>query len=128
MHVDTLIKNAKIVSPELGQSDYLALPKHSPLPLGIVISGHWPVCISRTLSEGMDIETPFTSPKGEQAWVRKYGLNHWIFPNWKLDIKDKRHALQVAGYVRFVHLNEPVPRTVQLKKRPGAWNWHIGLQ
>lgn len=117
-----------VVSPELGQKDFLALPKESPLPLGIVLSGHWPVCISRTLSENIDTNKPFASPKGEQAWVRKYGDNYWVYPNWKLDIRDKRSMLQMAGYALFVHLNEFVPGSVHLKKRPGMWNWDIGLQ
>jgi U32 family peptidase len=117
-----------MVSPELGREDLLSLPKQSPLPLGIVLSGHWPVCISRTLSEGIDMDKPFASPKGEQAWIRKYEENYWIYPNWKLDIRDQRNTLQMAGYVLFMHLYEYVPRTVQLKNRPGMWNWDIGLQ
>ena len=31
-----------IVSPELSGDEYLMLPRHSPIPLGIVIGGNWP--------------------------------------------------------------------------------------
>ena len=62
-----------IVSPELGKKDYLALPGQSILPLGIVLSANWPLCISRTLAEQFKEGTPFTSPKGETAWAAKYG-------------------------------------------------------
>ncbi len=116
-----------IVSPELGREDYILLPKHSPLPLGIVISGNWPLCVSRILSENLKTDLPFTSPRGEQAWVRKYGSDFWIYPNWKLDIRAKKDELQKAGYKLFVHLLEPLPRTVKLKKRPGMWNWDLNL-
>jgi putative protease len=116
-----------IVSPELGRDDYLLLPKHSPLPLGVVIRGNWSLSISRTLSENLKTDTPFTSPKGEQAWVRKYGSNFWVYPNWTLDITAKQDVLQRAGYSLFVHLVEPLPRQVKLKKRPGLWNWDLDL-
>ena len=58
-----------IVSPELGEKDYLALPGQSILPLGIVLSANWPLCISRTLSEQFKEGAPFTSPKGETSWA-----------------------------------------------------------
>jgi len=117
-----------IVSPELEQSDFLALPKHSPLPLGIVISGSWPLCISRTISDDIKQNKPFTSPKGEQAWFAKYESNYWVFPNWKLDLTVKKDKLKRAGYQMFVHLLEPIPAAVKLKKRPGLWNWEVGLK
>jgi len=116
-----------IVSPELGRDDYFSLPKLSPLPLGIVVSGNWPLCISRTLSENLKTETPFISPRGEQAWVKKNGSDFWVYPNWKLDIRDKKDALQVAGYSLFVHLIESIPKSVKLKRRSGYWNWDIDL-
>jgi len=117
-----------IVSPELKQSDFLALPQHSPLPLGIVISGSWPLCISRTISDDIQQNKPFSSPKGEQAWVVKYDSVYWVFPNWKLDLTAKMDKLKRAGYQMFVHLLEPIPAAVKLKKRPGLWNWEIGLK
>jgi len=70
----------------------------------------------------------FASPKGEASWVRKYGPDYWVYPNWKLDIHMKKNELQKAGYRMFVHLYEPLPRQIKLKKRPGMWNWDLGLQ
>ncbi|MBT8356847.1 MAG: U32 family peptidase, partial [Deltaproteobacteria bacterium] len=117
-----------IVSPELGAKDFFLLPKQSALPLGIVISGSWPLCISRTISEKIKKGIPFTSPKGEQAWVKKIGSNFWVYPNWKFDISKKMNELKRAGYQLVVHLNEPLPKGVKLKKRPGMWNWDVGLR
>jgi len=119
--------NGVIVSPELGEADMMPLPKQSPLPLGIVISGNWPLCIARILTEQMETDTPFTSPKGEQAWVTRYGSNYWIYPNWIVDLKDQKQKLEKAGYRLFINLKEPIPRKVKLKQRPGRWNWSIGL-
>ncbi|MBW2603354.1 MAG: U32 family peptidase [Deltaproteobacteria bacterium] len=116
-----------VVTPELGQKDFFSLPEQSPLPLGIVISGNWPLCISRALSNDLKTETSFTSPKGESAWVNKFESDYWVFPNWELDLSIKRTALEKAGYSLFVHLLEPVPKDVPLKKRPGLWNWGLEL-
>lgn len=116
------------VSPELGEVDILALCRQRPIPLGMVLSGHWPLCISRTLAPEMKLNTPFESPRKEQAWVAQYGSDDWIFPNWKLDFGEKRTLLEKAGISVFAHLDEPVPPSVRLKERPGLWNWGIGLQ
>jgi putative protease len=120
--------NGVIVSPELHRQDYLDLPQHSPLPLGIVVSGIWPLCVSRTLSEEMTIDAPFTSPKGEKGWVHQYGTDYWIYPNWAIDLERQTKELVNAGYCLLVDLLEPVPRGIKMKKRPGAWNWRIGLK
>ena len=117
-----------IVSPELDSQDFLQLPKNSPLPLGIVISGNWPLSISRILSPEFKTDTDFTSPKGEHGWVKKYGPDFWIYPNWKLDISSKKDELKKAGYLMFVHLVEPVPAKVKMKKRSGLWNWNLKLK
>ncbi|UCD33290.1 MAG: U32 family peptidase [Desulfobacterales bacterium] len=116
-----------IVSPELGRKDYLMLPKRSPLPLGIVVSGRWPLCISRVLPQQLAMENPFISPKGEAAWIRKVASNYWVFPNWSLNLKAKQNALKGAGYSLFVHLIEPIPKAIKQKKRPGLWNWELEL-
>ncbi len=116
-----------IVSPELGGEDYLKLPKRSPLQLGIVISGNWPLCVSRILSGHLKTCKPFVSPKGEEAWAKQYGSEYWVYPNWQLDIREKRKELEKAGYILFVHLFEPLPIGVSLKKRPGMWNWDLNL-
>ena len=125
--LESLGFSGAIVGPELGRKDYLLLPKHSPLPLGMVISGNWPLCVSRVLSDQLEIDTSFASPKGEKAWTRKFGSDYWVYPNWTLDLKAKQRALERAGYSLFVHLVEPVPKDVDLKKRPGLWNWDLEL-
>ena len=117
-----------IVSPELSRLDILSLPLKSPLPLGIVIFGSWPLCISRTLPPQLTLDHPFRSPKAEVGWATRYGFDYWIYPGWRLDLLRHRKALVQAGYRRFIHLIEPIPEQVRLKKRPGLWNWDIGLQ
>jgi len=116
-----------IVSPELGQQDYMDLSQKSILPLGIVVSGNWPLCVSRTLSPDVPARVGFSSPKGEDAWVEKHGSLNWLFPNWKLDLLAHKERLQKAGYTLFVELNEPIPKSIQLKKRQGFWNWRLDL-
>jgi putative protease len=116
-----------IVTPELGQKDYLLLPGQSPLPLGIVLYGNWPLCVSRVLSNQLETETLFMSPKGEAAWATKIESDYWVYPNWKLDLETHRKTLEKGGYRLFVHLLEPIPKEVTLKKRPGLWNWELGL-
>jgi U32 family peptidase len=116
-----------IVSPELGQEDFLSLPRYSPLPLGIVLSGNWPICIARILSEQLKPGRPFQSPKGESAWAVQQDFNYWIYPNWALDLTAYRKELERAGYQRFIHLSETIPRLIKMKDRPGNWNWKIGL-
>ncbi|MBW2107122.1 MAG: U32 family peptidase [Deltaproteobacteria bacterium] len=116
-----------IVSPELGASDYLELGRHSPIPLGIVISGYWPLTISRARSRELKTRTPFLSPKAEMAWAQSYQDGTWVYPNWPLDLRSQMGDLKRAGYCRFVHLFEPVPTGVKIKRRPGRWNWDHGL-
>jgi len=116
-----------IVSPELGHDDYMLFVKNSPLPLGIVISGNWPFTVSRILSDQVKQACAFISPKGEQAWVREYGSSFWVYPNWKIDLTDKKDELQNAGYSMFVHLVEPLPEGIEMKTRKGIWNWEISL-
>jgi len=116
-----------IVSPELSREDYLQLPQNSPLPLGIVLFGSWPLCVSRIISAELQTEASFSSPKGEAAWSRKYGDSYWIFPNWKLDFRSREKELQQAGYRLFVYMQEPIPKGVELKNRPGMWNWDLAL-
>lgn len=117
-----------IVSPELGKADYPRLPSKSPIPLGVVISGNWPLCISRTVSDAIETEKPFASPKGEQAWIRRYGGNYWIYPNWPIDLSAVREQLIKIGYRVFVHMEEPEPDAVGIKQRQGLWNWEHGLK
>ena len=117
-----------IVSPEMSQSDYLELPKVSCLPLGIVLYGNWPFCVSRIKPPKLKEKTLFESPKKEAAWSAQYGNNVWVFPNWKLDLREEKEKLINAGYRYLVHLSEPVPRGIEIKKRPGKWNWDLNIE
>ena len=116
-----------IVSPELDKDTFLDLPKSSPLPLGIIIHGNWPLAVSRTLSPNLAPKVPFTSPKGEVAWANKHNDTYYVFPNWVLDIQAHREELYKAGYSHFFSLEENIPKTVKIKPRPGIWNWNLKL-
>jgi putative protease len=116
-----------IISPELGRDDVMELPRHSTVPLGIVVYANWPLTIGRSVCETVEPDLAFTSPKGEQAWVHRYGQNYWVYPNWTFDITGHADILRKAGYCLFVHLHEPVPAGVVMKQRPGLWNWELGL-
>ena len=118
---------AAYVSPELSREDYLALPKQSPLPLGMVLSGFWPVGISRFGLLGIKPNEPFMSPKGEVFWARNYGGNIWIYPGWPLDLSEQRQELQAAGYSFFARLDEHVPQGLPEARRPGLFNWEGAL-
>ena len=121
--LESLGFSGAVVSPELDRENYLQLPRHSPLPLGIVIAGSWPLCVARTLTDEVKPNKAFSSPRGEQAWVAEYDSNYWMYPNWKMDLKSHKKLLQQAGYRLFVELVEPIPKGVKLKKRKGLWNW-----
>jgi len=124
----TLGFSGAVVSPEMGRNDILQMPQSSPLPLGIVLSGNWPLCISRILSSGIEQNRHFESPKGEQAWAVKNGHEYWVFPNWELDISSKKDQLRRAGYSCFITMIEPVPHKIRMKAREGVWNWNLGLK
>ena len=120
--------NGAFVSPELGADDFLQLPQQTTIPLGVVIQGNWPLCVARSNTDGMQLNRPFSSPRGEQAWVTRYESDYWTYPNWKLDLQQQKKALQKAGYSLFADLIEPVPAKVKIKKRPGVWNWKHSLK
>ncbi len=120
--------NGAVASPELGADDLLQLPSRSPLQMGIVLRGNWPLCISRNLADELEPGKALESPKGEIAWAQKYGSTFWLYPNWRLDIGNKKRELLQAGYALFIYISEPVPGDVPLKKRSGFWNWEIGLR
>ena len=117
-----------IVSPELASDDFLKLPRFSPLPLGIVIGGNWPLCVARVISAELQQQAPLRSPKGEEAWWVRYGSLYWVFPNWELDLGGQTEMLRRAGYRLFVRLIEPLPPTLKRKHRPGLWNWEGELR
>ncbi len=118
---------AAYISPELPREDFLALPRQSPLPLGVVLSGFWPVGISRFGLLGIKPNEPFMSPKGEVFWARSYGGNVWIYPGWPLDLSSRRQELQVAGYSFFARLEEHVPPTLPEARRQSLFNWEGAL-
>jgi putative protease len=116
-----------VVSPELSREDYLALPGQSPLPLGIVVHGPWPLAISRTMAEEVKAEEGLRSPKGETCWTRRIGQNHWIFPDWELDLDQERAGLERAGYSLFIRLHEPWPKSVDRRERTSRFNLDLRL-
>jgi len=118
---------AAIVSPELPGEDILALPRQSCLPLGVVLSGYWPMGVTRHHLEGLKQGEPFNSPKNEVFWARRYGQNTWIYPGWPLDIEDRRGQLEAAGYTLFVRIDEHPPLTVPEPRRTSPFNWDIPL-
>jgi putative protease len=119
--------SAAIVSPELPGEDILALPRQSCLPLGVVLSGYWPMGVTRHHLEGLKPGEPFSSPKNEVFWARRYGQNTWIYPGWPLDIEDRRPQLEAAGYTLFVRIDEHPPQTVPEPRRTSPFNWDIPL-
>lgn len=116
-----------VVSPELSGEEIMALPRQSPLPLGIVTAGLWPLGISRTMSQDVKACEPLSSPKGEVCFMTRYGQNFWIYPNWELDLTAKEEDLSRAGYLHLVHLREPMPKSVERNERGCVFNWEIGV-
>jgi len=115
------------VSPELSGEDMLALPKLSPLPLGIVHKGAWPLGLSRVLSGEIKTCLPVISPKEEGFWAVKYDRTYWLYANWEVDLHKHRDELVRAGYSVFVDLREPMPRDVERRERTSHFNWEVGL-
>ncbi len=116
-----------IVSPELSGEDLLQLPAASPLPLGVVLSGFWPMGISRHKQSPKLLGEPLVSPKQETFWVRQYGENAWIYPAWPLDITDKKDSLAQAGFTLFIHIHEHPGREIPEAQRTSPFNWELGL-
>lgn len=116
-----------VPAPELDNASLLALPKLSPLPLGVMTGGSWPLAISRIIADDVQLNAPLTSPKQEIFWATENDGNYWLFPSWKLDLSTHAIALNSAGYNYFFQLEEPVPKGLEMKKRPGVWNWEVGL-
>ena len=103
------------------------MPYNSPLPLGIVIHGNWPLGISRIVSDELKQDELFTSPMREGTWVSKIDNNFWVFPDWKLDLSQKKSELKKAGYTLFVTMLEPIPKNVKINNRQGLRNWNLRL-
>ena len=116
-----------IVSPELSGEDLLALPALSPLPLGIVARGAWPLGLSRVLSGEVKTCLPVVSPKEEGLWAVKYDRTYWLYANWEVDLQRHGEALAKAGYAMFVDLREPLPKDMPRRERTSHFNWEVGL-
>ncbi|MDR0239479.1 MAG: U32 family peptidase [Deltaproteobacteria bacterium] len=114
-------------SPELCAEELLALPGQSCLPLGLVLSGHWPMGLARHKLMGAQNNEPFRSPKGEIFWIRPYGQNVWVYSGWPLDLTGKRQELEAAGYSFFAHMPEKPPRTLPEARRSSLFNWEGAL-
>lgn len=119
---------AAFASPELSRRDFLALPRHSPLPLGAVAGGFWPAGISRFGLAGIESNEPFTSPMGETFWARNYGGAIWLYPSWTLNLCEKRQELAGAGYSFFAWLDDRPPAGLPPARRPGLFNWDNELK
>ena len=115
------------VSPELARDDFLALPQNSPLPLGFVLSGMWPLGLSRIMAEETELMSPIYSQKKEICWARKYGQTYWIYPGWPLDFGAERKVLENSGYTMFLNIEEPWPRAVPEPHRTSNFNWDLSL-
>ena len=127
MLIDLGFKGA-IVSPELDKSACLSLPQQSPLPLGIIVSGNWPLCLSRIISDELEIDQAIISPRRETAWITQHDETYWMYPNWQIDLRSHRRVLLKAGYTLLIHMIDPPPAGIEMKKRPGLWNWSTGLR
>ena len=115
------------VSPELSEKDILSLPHACCLPMGVVLSGYWPMGLARHGIAPLKMDDPFQSPKGENFWARRYGQNTWIYPAWPLDITARRSSLEKAGYSMFASFAEHPPQSVGDPKRTSEFNWDVGL-
>lgn len=116
-----------IAGPELPGPELTALAKASPVPLGVVESGLWPLCVARQVAEEVKASEPLTSPKGEGAFARKHGQNTWLYPGWPLDISAHHDELTAAGVRVFVKLNEPLPPKARSERASSEFNWNLDL-
>ncbi|MFW5731098.1 MAG: U32 family peptidase [Desulfonatronovibrionaceae bacterium] len=116
-----------VLSPELSGQDMITLAEKACLPVGVVIKGLWPVCVSRTFSSQVKPAAVFESPKKEIFWTTQHDENYYTFPNWEINLSGYLPELKKAGVRLFLHMKEPLPKKVDLKDRPGLWNWDQGL-
>ncbi|MGM0425458.1 MAG: U32 family peptidase [Thermodesulfobacteriota bacterium] len=114
-------------SPELDRQALLDLPRHSPLPLGLVLQGPWPFCISRTLHPDLEPGTRLQSPKEEISWIKKSGSNFYHYPNWELDLSPFRQELEQTGYSLLAQLKGFRPRDMPWKGKGSYFNWNLEL-
>lgn len=118
---------ATFASQELPGEDLKKLARQSCLPIGLALEGYFPVGISRFGLAGLNAGDVFTSPKGEAFWTGQYAGSTWIYPGWKLDLREKRKELEKAGFSFFATLRETPPASLAAKSRPGLFNWNGDL-
>jgi putative protease len=116
-----------VVSPELASEDISSLPPSAPLPLGVVLSGPWPLCVARSVHPDIKSGSLLQSPKKEPSYVQKKGPLIYHFPNWELDITAHQRELETAGYRLFVHLHERRPVKMPAPQRTTSFNWDLNL-
>jgi putative protease len=126
-HLQAMGFSGAVVSPELSGEDILSLPSASPLPLGVVLSGPWPLCLARTMPQEISPGALIQSPKKEPSYVQKKGPLIYHFPNWELDLTPHRKELEEAGYRFFVHLHERRPKKMPPPQRVSSFNWDLHL-
>ncbi|MFW5837294.1 MAG: U32 family peptidase, partial [Desulfovibrionaceae bacterium] len=114
-------------SPELPRDEMREFIRTSPLPVGVVLKGLWPLGISRRLAEELAPETPVFSPKGEICFARKKGGSVWIYPDRILDLTPHQAELEQAGASWMVHLHERLPKGLAKNARPSTFNWDLRL-
>ena len=119
--------NGAFVSPELNRDGMLTLARTSSLPLGVVIEGLWPLCVSRILAKEVKPNEPFVSPMGEAAFARRHGQNVWLYPGWPMSLAEQRSELEQAGYTVFATLHEPLPQKARSDRDPSRFNWELTL-
>jgi len=119
--------NGAVLSPELSRKDFISLAESSCIRMGMIIRGLWPVCVSRTFAKEARPIAIFESPKKEIFWTASHDENFYTFPNWEINLTEHENELRRAGFSLFLHLKEPLPKKMDLKQRPGLWNWDQGL-
>ena len=119
--------NGAVLSPELSGQDFTQLGRSACMPVGMVIQGLWPVCVSRTFAREARPIATFESPKKEIFWTAGHDENYYTFPNWEINLTGHEDELRKSGFSLFLHLKEPLPKKMDLKQRPGLWNWEQGL-
>jgi putative protease len=114
-------------SPELDRPALLDLARQSPLPLGLVLQGLWPFCVSRTLHPDLEPGSRVQSPKAELSWIKKSGSNFYHYPNWELDLSPFQQELEQAGYSLLAQLKGFRPQKMPWKSKGSYFNWNLEL-
>ena len=111
----------------------LSLPvgqRPAPGRLGAVLSGWWPVGISRGRTPIAHVKPneAFASPKGELFWARRYrGKRLGISRLAGLGPDGHRPELEAAGFSFFASLDETPPASLPEARRASLFNWQGAL-